>query len=79
MLLIVRDFFAFFRIYFVIQTRPLTVITAILIWVLAIICATPAAIMSEAVTVILNNTTNQTIITCTPFGPEGPTSKTYAQ
>ncbi|XP_055307033.1 neuropeptide CCHamide-2 receptor-like, partial [Sitodiplosis mosellana] len=61
------------------QTKPLTVITALFIWLLAIICATPSAIMSEAVTVILNNTTNQTIITCTPFGPEGPTSRTYAR
>lgn len=67
------------QFYNAFQTKPLTVITALFIWVLAIVCATPAAIMSKAVTVILNNTTNQTIITCTPFGPEGPMSKTYAQ
>uniref|UniRef100_A0A182I9A5 G-protein coupled receptors family 1 profile domain-containing protein n=1 Tax=Anopheles arabiensis TaxID=7173 RepID=A0A182I9A5_ANOAR len=48
------------------QTRPLTVIVAFLIWVLAIICAIPSAVISEVVVVRLSN---KTIEYCSPFGP----------
>ncbi|XP_050069961.1 neuropeptide CCHamide-2 receptor-like isoform X2 [Anopheles maculipalpis] len=48
------------------QTRPLTVIVAFLIWVLAIICAIPSVVMSEVVVVHLSN---KTIEYCSPFGP----------
>ncbi|XP_040155068.1 neuropeptide CCHamide-2 receptor-like [Anopheles arabiensis] len=48
------------------QTRPLTVIVAFLIWVLAIICAIPSAVISEVVVVRLPN---KTIEYCSPFGP----------
>uniref|UniRef100_A0A182UIU8 G-protein coupled receptors family 1 profile domain-containing protein n=1 Tax=Anopheles melas TaxID=34690 RepID=A0A182UIU8_9DIPT len=47
-------------------TRPLTVIVAFLIWVLAIICAIPSAVISEVVVVRLPN---KTIEYCSPFGP----------
>ncbi|KAG4071909.1 hypothetical protein HA402_006070 [Bradysia odoriphaga] len=51
------------------QTKPLTVITAILIWVLAVVCATPAAIVSNLVDLpVKNRTTNWTIVTCQPYG-----------
>uniref|UniRef100_A0AAG5CUY4 G-protein coupled receptors family 1 profile domain-containing protein n=2 Tax=Anopheles atroparvus TaxID=41427 RepID=A0AAG5CUY4_ANOAO len=49
------------------QTRPLTVVVAFLIWVLAIICAIPSAVMSDVMTVKLPN---KTIEYCTPFGPK---------
>ncbi|XP_058055615.1 neuropeptide CCHamide-2 receptor-like [Anopheles bellator] len=48
------------------QTRPLTVIVAFLIWVLAIICAMPSAYMSDVVVIELPN---KTIEYCSPFGP----------
>lgn len=51
------------------QTKPLTVMTAIFIWVLAIICATPAAIVSNLVDLpVKNKTMNWTIVTCQPYG-----------
>uniref|UniRef100_A0A182MPE2 G-protein coupled receptors family 1 profile domain-containing protein n=1 Tax=Anopheles culicifacies TaxID=139723 RepID=A0A182MPE2_9DIPT len=53
------------------QTRPLTVIVAFLIWVLAIICAIPSALMSEVVVVHLQN---KTIEYCSPFGPRAKNS-----
>ncbi|CAD7089068.1 unnamed protein product [Hermetia illucens] len=59
------------------QTRPLTVFTATMIWLLAILCATPAAIVSDTVPVVLDNVTNMTIYVCTPFGPESPYQKVY--
>lgn len=43
-----------------------------MIWVLAIVCATPDAILSDAVPRILNNVTNRSIYYCTPFGAEEP-------
>lgn len=60
------------------QTKPLTVFTAVSIWILAIIFATPAIVMSDAVTIVLSNVTNRSIITCSPFGPF-ESSKTYTQ
>ncbi|XP_052888531.1 neuropeptide CCHamide-2 receptor-like [Anopheles moucheti] len=50
------------------QTRPLTVIVAFLIWVLAIICAIPSVVMSDVVVVHLDQS-NKTIEYCSPFGP----------
>lgn len=61
------------------QTKPLTVFTAVMIWILALICATPALIVSEAVTIVMNNVTNRSIIVCTPFGPDGDYTKIYTQ
>lgn len=47
----------------------MTVITAILIWVLAVICATPAAIVSNLVDLpVKNKEMNWTIVTCQPYG-----------
>ncbi|XP_050101301.1 neuropeptide CCHamide-2 receptor-like [Anopheles aquasalis] len=59
------------------QTRPLTVIVAFLIWVLAIICAIPSAVMSDVVFVQV--TINKTIEFCSPFGPTAndPTYSKY--
>ncbi|KAB0792972.1 hypothetical protein PPYR_12592 [Photinus pyralis] len=59
------------------QTKPLTVLCAILIWVLATIFALPDAILSAVEYVPLDN--NKTIIVCTPF-PEavyGPRNAKY--
>ncbi|XP_055387372.1 neuropeptide CCHamide-2 receptor-like [Condylostylus longicornis] len=52
------------------QTRPLTVLTATLIWLLAILCATPAAIKADIdeAEVPGVNGTNRTIYYCTPYG-----------
>lgn len=61
------------------QTKPLTVITAVLIWILSLLCAAPAAIVSDVVPILLGNTTNRTIYACSPFGADGPYKKTYAK
>lgn len=53
---------------FDLQTKPLTVATAVMIWVLAIICALPVGIRSDEQQIILAN--NGTITVCSPFGPE---------
>lgn len=47
------------------QTKPLTVLCAVLIWILASICALPDAISSQLEYIVLDN--NKTIIVCTPF------------
>lgn len=52
------------------QTKPLTVFTAVMIWVLAIICAMPVAIRSDEQSVVVGMYTNHTIMVCSPFGPE---------
>jgi len=57
----------------------MTVITAVLIWLLAIICATPSAVVSDVIPEILDNVTNRTIYYCSPFGTDGPYKKTYTQ
>ncbi|KFB42138.1 AGAP003631-PA-like protein [Anopheles sinensis] len=53
------------------QTRPLTVVVAFLIWLLAIICAIPSAVMSDVMTA---NLSNKEIEYCTPFGPRATDS-----
>lgn len=70
--------FFFLLLLLFLQTKPLTVITAVLIWMLAIFCAAPAAIVSDVNHHILDNTTNLTIYTCSPFG-SGQNHKIYAQ
>lgn len=57
----------------------MTVFTAIVIWIVALICAAPAAIISDVIPVMLNNQTNKTIYACSPFGPKGPYTKTYTE
>ncbi|XP_055918559.1 neuropeptide CCHamide-2 receptor-like [Eupeodes corollae] len=58
------------------QTRPLTVLTATLIWMLAILCATPAALISDTQDVQLPK--NLTITYCSPFG-HYPNHSPYAK
>lgn len=55
--------------------------TAIFIWILAIICATPAAIVSNLVELpVKNRTTNWTIVTCQPYGdPSESSTPIYAK
>jgi bombesin receptor subtype-3 len=55
------------------QTRSLTVVVAISIWVAAIICALPGAIISNVVTATNNN---HTIQYCSPFGAEFSSNST---
>ncbi|XP_012142843.2 neuropeptide CCHamide-2 receptor-like isoform X2 [Megachile rotundata] len=50
------------------SAKPLTILTAILIWVLAIILAMPAALFSHVPTVPLNG--NHSILICSPFPKE---------
>lgn len=50
------------------QTKPLTVFTAVMIWLLAIVCALPVAIRSDEQSIMVGN--NKTIVVCSPFGPE---------
>lgn len=50
-----------------------------MIWVLAIIFAAPAAIISDAVPHILNNITNATIVVCSPFGQQKEYTATYTK
>ncbi|KAL5288617.1 hypothetical protein ACFFRR_009073 [Megaselia abdita] len=56
-----------------IQTKPLTVFTASMIWLLALLFALPAAIISDTDTEVLSN--NKEIAFCTPFG-KNRTSRT---
>ncbi|XP_077290357.1 neuropeptide CCHamide-2 receptor-like [Arctopsyche grandis] len=58
------------------QTRPMTVLSASLIWVLAVVCALPAAIISDAIPIEL--TKNHTIYVCSPF-IEGTYKDTYTK
>lgn len=58
------------------QTRSLTVLTAVLIWVLACLFALPSALFSNVHSVEINN--NNTILICSPF-PNGPFHETYMQ
>lgn len=58
------------------QTKPLTVLTAVLIWVLACIFALPSALFSNVHSVALNNHTS--ILICSPF-PKKSYQKTYLQ
>lgn len=48
-----------------------------MIWILAIIFAAPAAIVSDTVTQPLFN--NATLIYCTPFGQPGEYTQIYAK
>lgn len=62
------------------QTKPLTFITAITIWVVAIVLATPDLIRSKTTTIVLNNVTNHSIVLCTPFGQDSdPFTATYTK
>lgn len=61
---------------FFLQTKPLTVLSAILIWVLACIFALPSALFSNVHDVEIDN--NRTILICSPF-PNVTYQKTYIQ
>ncbi|KAJ9576731.1 hypothetical protein L9F63_025374, partial [Diploptera punctata] len=50
------------------STKPVTLLTAIGIWVLAVLLALPAAIFSYVPEIVLNN--NQTINVCSPYPKE---------
>lgn len=67
-----REWHIKYKYEWMIQTKPLTVLTAILIWIVAMICATPAAIVSTILP--MPNDSNATY--CSPFG-DGPNVKTY--
>ncbi|XP_059608148.1 neuropeptide CCHamide-2 receptor [Phlebotomus argentipes] len=62
------------------QTKPLTVFTAVMIWIIAILFALPVVIRSTVVERPVNR--NKTILICDPFGPEEdsfrPTYRKYA-
>ncbi|XP_026471582.1 neuropeptide CCHamide-2 receptor-like [Ctenocephalides felis] len=60
------------------QTRPMTVVMATFIWLLAVLLALPAAVISDTVDIVLNNVTNHTICVCSPF-PQGPYEEIYAK
>ncbi|XP_013117461.2 neuropeptide CCHamide-2 receptor [Stomoxys calcitrans] len=61
------------------QTKPLTVITASMIWLLSIILATPSLIMSNLQYIEINSEQNFTIIVCSPFGEVRPNLDTYSR
>ncbi|GLV34742.1 CCHamide-2 receptor [Carabus blaptoides fortunei] len=58
------------------QTKPLTVLSAVLIWVLAAIFALPSALFSNVQDMPISE--NKSILICTPF-PDVPYQKTYTQ
>ncbi|XP_058455468.1 neuropeptide CCHamide-2 receptor-like [Malaya genurostris] len=58
------------------QTRPVTVIVAILIWLLAIAFAIPSAVISDVVAVEIPN---KTIEYCSPFGQRTNDSVAYSK
>ncbi|XP_055640522.1 neuropeptide CCHamide-2 receptor [Toxorhynchites rutilus septentrionalis] len=58
------------------QTRPITVIVAILIWLLAIAFAIPSAVISDVVVVEIPN---KTIEYCSPFGQRTNESVAYSK
>ncbi|TMW45762.1 hypothetical protein DOY81_009158, partial [Sarcophaga bullata] len=61
------------------QTKPLTVITATMIWLLSITFATPSLVMSDLQPILIDEKTNLTIIICTPFGKQRNNSEIYAR
>ncbi|KAM7344156.1 CCHamide-2 receptor [Cochliomyia hominivorax] len=61
------------------QTKPLTVITAAMIWLLSITFATPSLVMSDLQHILIDEKTNLTIIICTPFGKQRNNSEIYAR
>ncbi|KAI8120053.1 Neuropeptide CCHamide-2 receptor [Lucilia cuprina] len=61
------------------QTKPLTVITAAMIWLLSITFATPSLVMSDLQHILIDDKTNLTIIICTPFGKQRNNSEIYAR
>ncbi|XP_065079645.1 neuropeptide CCHamide-2 receptor-like [Ochlerotatus camptorhynchus] len=58
------------------QTRPITVIVAVLIWLLAIAFAIPSAVISDVVVIKL---ANKTIEYCSPWGQRTNESLVYSQ
>lgn len=58
------------------QTRPITVIVAVFIWLLAIALAMPSAIVSDVVQVDIPN---KTIEYCSPFGQRTNDSLAYSK
>ncbi|XP_054739378.1 neuropeptide CCHamide-2 receptor [Anastrepha obliqua] len=64
------------------QTRPLTVFTATMIWMVAILLATPSFVVSDIQEIHLPPTRhneNLTIIVCTPFGRNRTTLESYSR
>ncbi|XP_073844754.1 CCHamide-2 receptor [Musca autumnalis] len=59
------------------QTKPLTVITATMIWLLAIIFAAPSLVMSNLQYIDIS--TNLTIIVCSPFGENRTNLEVYTR
>ncbi|CAD7012965.1 unnamed protein product [Ceratitis capitata] len=64
------------------QTKPLTVFTASMIWLLAILLATPSFVVSDLQEIEIPPTKghdNLTIIICSPFGRNRPNLDSYAR
>ncbi|EAT35449.1 AAEL012385-PA [Aedes aegypti] len=59
------------------QTRPVTVIVAVLIWLLAIAFAIPSATISDVVVVKIES--NKTIEYCSPFGQPSESATAYTK
>ncbi|XP_011206046.2 neuropeptide CCHamide-2 receptor [Bactrocera dorsalis] len=64
------------------QTRPLTVFTASMIWIVAILLAAPSFIVSDLQEIHIppsKNSKNLTIVICSPFGRYRPNYKSYSK
>lgn len=64
------------------QTKPLTVFTASMIWIVAILLAAPSFIVSDIQEIYIQpskNSDNLTIIVCSPFGRNRTNSDSYAK
>ncbi|XP_075168951.1 CCHamide-2 receptor [Haematobia irritans] len=61
------------------QTKPLTVITAGLIWMLSIFFALPSLLVSDLQYIEISSENNFTIIVCSPFGKQSPNLDSYSR
>uniref|UniRef100_A0A1B0AGA2 G-protein coupled receptors family 1 profile domain-containing protein n=1 Tax=Glossina pallidipes TaxID=7398 RepID=A0A1B0AGA2_GLOPL len=59
------------------QTKPLTVMTAVMIWMLSILCATPPLIVSDLQ--VYEIQPNLSIYVCSPFGSERENLEIYTR
>lgn len=66
------------KLYLHPQIKPLTLLTAILIWMLALVLALPGAIISRLEVIPLTNTSNLNITVCSPY-PAPPYKRTFAR
>ncbi|XP_037941378.1 neuropeptide CCHamide-2 receptor [Teleopsis dalmanni] len=61
------------------QTKPLTVFTAVMIWLVAILLATPSLVVSDVLDIDINDKRNLTIYVCSPFGKNRTNLDTYSR